>query len=190
MDIQSGGKRLFTAKDISKYIGISKSQLYHASRVCGLVKPKIKAEGRAFKDKYSFTSLLDLALIEELKQFGFEPGHIKAFVNPFPKSSDAPEEWKGSVWNYFKAGKKDHHALDDFKEGLYTVPGYEKAGFLLLIFKHEGKYKSYRGTNDQVLDFIKDFNLTIENKGDSTNLLIINLLKIKKELEKETGESL
>ena len=55
---------------------------------------------------------------------------------------------------------------------------------------HEGKYRSYRGTFDQVVSFIKDFNLKVEGKDDSVNLHMINLTKIIRVLENETGERL
>lgn len=183
-------RRWFTAKDINNHLDITRSQLYHWTRVWKLVAPGIKAGSRAHKDKYSFVSLLDLALIKELDRIGFEPSHINKFINPFPESSDADEEWKGSIWKFYKDGREDCEDMDDDKEGFYTVQGFDKAGFLILIFMHEEKYKSFRGTNNQVLSFIKDFNLTDNNKGDSTSLLIINMSKIVKELEKETGETL
>jgi hypothetical protein len=183
-------RKWFTAKDIKKYLEITNSQLYHWSRVWGLVAPELKAEGRAHKDKYSFTNLLDLALIKQLNKFGFEPGQLKKFINPFPELSDAPEEWKGSIWNYYKDGRDDYDDIDDPKEGIYTVPGYDKDELFLLIFLHEGKYRSYRGTLDQVFSFIKDFNLKVEGKDDSVNLHMINLTKIIRELENETGERL
>lgn len=188
MTTHDTSRKWFTAKDIKNYLNITNSQLYHWSRVWGLVTPELKAEGRAHKDKYSFINLLDLALIKYLNEFGFEPGQLKKFINPFPESSDAPEEWKGSIWNYYKDGRDDYDDMDDPNEGPYTVPGYDSAGFFLLIFLHEGKYKSYRGSVEKVFSFIKDFNLKVEGKGDSTSLLIIDLAKIIRELESETGE--
>ena len=46
-------RRLFTAKDIKKYFGITPGQLFHWGRTWGLIKPEVKAEGRQGKDKYS-----------------------------------------------------------------------------------------------------------------------------------------
>lgn len=153
-----------------------------------MIKPDIKSEGRAHKDKYSLKNLLDIALIKELYQFGFEPSQIKNIIQPFRDNPEVPEEYK-DVWSYFKTGREEESEWLD-EEDSYLVPGYEKAGCLLLIYKEGEEYFLHIGNNDKVLNHIKEENLKSEERGASRSMLIVNLLKIAKELEEDTGEKL
>ena len=181
-------RRWYTAKDIRQLLGISSGQLFHWGQTWGLVIPEIEAPGRAFKDKYSFRNLLELALIKELNQFGFEPSQIKRILKHFDTEL-APKEWRGSIWNFVRDGREDDASYEEESKKTTIFPGFDKAGCLILIYQDEGEYLAYPGDNKEVLDYIKrELEAKEGNLGKS--FLIIDLLKILNELENKTGERL
>ena len=72
--------RWYVAKDIKEILGITPSQLFHWGKTWGIIAPDIKAKGRQGKDKYSFKSLLVLALIQELLNFNMGLKGIKEII--------------------------------------------------------------------------------------------------------------
>jgi DNA-binding transcriptional MerR regulator len=180
----------YTAKDITELLGISSDKLFHWKQTWRLVKPEIEVKGRAFKNKYSFKNLLDIAFIKELNKFGFEPSQISDIMKIFD-GPDVPKEWRGSIWNYFKYRKEDVPVRDEKDEDLiYDYPGFEKAGFLILIYQQKEKYVTYCGDIRQVFDYLENLELNRKDKDASKGFLIINLLGIIRELEESTGEKL
>lgn len=183
-------RKWYFAKDIKKYLGVTSTQLFHWGQTWSLIKPKIKAEGRAYKDKYQFVDLLDIALIKELTELGFEPSKIKHILKPFNKP-DAPKKWRGRIWNFYKDGREDYEEFNPATDKSDTMPGYDNAGCLIFLGKSEGEYSLYNlGRNNEVLGFFKH---AIENlnKVDAPKIsIIIDLRRIIHELEEITGERL
>lgn len=182
-------RKWYMAKDIKNILGISSGQLFHWGQTWGLIKPKIKAKGRAFKDKYLFINLLDIALIKELNEMGFEPSKIKYILKPF-EHPDAPKKWRGSIWNFFKDGREDREEYFEETGKTETIHGYDKAGCLILMSKSKRKYSlDTIDTNNVILGFMKH-RLKDMKMDVPTSSIIINLLKIVRELEEKTGEKL
>ena len=179
----------YTAKNIQDIFGISSDKLFHWKQTWRLVKPEIEVKGRAFKNKYSFKNLLDIAFINELNKFGFEPSQISDIIKIFD-GPDVPKEWRGSIWNYFKYRRKDVPVRDEKEDSSYKYPGFEKSGFLILIYQHKKKYVTFCGDTKEVLDHLERHELESKDKDASKSFLIINLLKIIKEIEELTGEKL
>lgn len=178
----------YTAKDIKNLLGISSGQLFHWGQTWGLITPKIKGGGRAYKDKYSFMNLLDIALIKELNEMGFEPSKIKYILKPYDRS-DAPKEWRGSIWNFFKYGREDKEEYDGTADKWNTFPGYDKSGCLILMGKEKDEYLIYFiGHNERVLSLIT--NLMKRTEDAPKSFFIIDLLNIVREVEEKTGEKL
>lgn len=184
-------RSLFTAKDIMALLGVSSGQLFHWGRTWGLIIPEIKAQGRAFKNKYSFQNLLEIALIKELNDLGFEPSKIKQIIEPFDHGPALEIGWKGNVWDYFRDGREDTEEYDDYLKKSYTYPGFDKSGCLLLITKEKsGEYSL--GYIDGVKGalFSLEKSLTVPKDSVTRAAIMINLSNIVKELEKKTGERL
>jgi DNA-binding transcriptional MerR regulator len=188
--INDSNRRLYLAKDIKNLLGISSGQLFHWGQTWGLIKPEIKAQGRAYKDQYSFKNLLDLAFIKELINLGFEPSKIKQILDIF-SGPVVLKELGGNIWDYYKVGREDTEEYDDEQKKSYTYPGYDKAGCLMLITRtKEGEYRlEYTGNISEVLNFLKH-RLTKMKEYIPRGSIIINLADIVKDLEEKTGERL
>ncbi len=178
----------YTAKDIKNILGISSGQLFHWGQTWGLIKPEVKGGGRAYKNKYSFMNLLDIALIKELNEMGFEPSKIKDILKPYDHP-DFPKEQRDRIWNSLKAEREDKEEYFEETGKRKKFPGYDKAGCLILIGKEKEGYAMYFiGRNEQVLDILQQ---TVEKEKDAPkSFIIIDLLKIVREVEEKTGEKL
>jgi len=179
----------FVAKDVNELLGVKPGLLFYWQRTWNILKPAIKAKDGSRKDKYSFSNLLDIALINELNQFGLDSNRIEKILGPYSEIKNSPDKKRRKIWNYFKKNRTSEKDWDS-ENGEYVIPGFDNAGCLLLIFKHDGKYIAHINTNSKILEFIQDFNLDKSRYKDSRSILIIDLLKIVRDLEEKTGERL
>lgn len=180
--------RWYTAKDVKGLLGITSSQLFHWRQTWNLIEPEIKGGGRAFKDKYSFINLLDLSLIKELNELGLEPSKIKDVLKPYDRP-DAPKEWRGSIWNFFKNGREDKEDFFEESGKWETIPGYDKAGCIIIMGKEGDEFFIYEiGRSGNVSSFLQGMMRRTE-KAPKT-FILIDLLKIVKEVEEEMGAKL
>ena len=63
----------YKVKDIKKLFGIDKNKLFYWIHTYGLLKPEIeKASGTGTKTKFSLKNLLELAVLREMLDFGFD----------------------------------------------------------------------------------------------------------------------
>jgi DNA-binding transcriptional MerR regulator len=181
----------YLAKDIRKLLGVSSGQLFHWGHTWGLIRPEIKAQGRAYKDKYSFMNLLDIALIKELNELGFEPSKIGQIIAPFEHGPNLERGWKGSIWDYFKDGREDTKEYFEETGEWKPYPGFEKEGLLLLIEKNkDGEYSlGYIGGIKVVLDYLKNTMRDLPHETPKSHI-IVNVSRIIKDLEEKTGDKL
>jgi len=177
-------RKWYQAKDIRTLLGVTSGQLFHWGQTWGLIQPEIKAKGRAFKDRYSFRNLLDIALVKELNALGFEPSKIGEIIAPF-------EHGKGNVWDYFKDGRNDSKDYDEDLDKWITFPGYDKEGFLLLIERRkDGEYSiGHPGSVKDILGYLGHIMKEQPDEAPRSNI-IINLSRIIQDLEERTGEKL
>jgi len=184
-------RKWYMAKDIMNLLGVSSGQLFHWGRTWGLIKPDVKARGRAFKDKYSFRNLLDIALIKELNDLGFEPSKIKEIMAPFRKGPWMKKGMKGTILDYYKAGREDSEEYIDEKETWEPYPGYDKDALYILIEKKaDGDYSlGLPGNIKHIFGLVANSMKILQSDAPKTNI-IINLSAIVKELEEKTGERL
>ncbi len=63
--------RLFEAKDIHRFLGIDKNKLFYWMKTYRLVTPVKEAEGTGTRSQFSFKNLLELAVVKELADLGY-----------------------------------------------------------------------------------------------------------------------
>lgn len=180
--------RYYQSRHVANILGVTKDQLHNWVNILHLVTPERMGRGRSSRNKFSFKDLLDLALIKELYELGFEPGMIKHWLDPY-KGSGMPEEWKGSIWNAYKDGREEEDFDEEKRE--WEEIGYDKIGFLLLFVKTEEGYKiAKHGPNFQVLEFLRDEFEEGKKSSKYKTYLIVDIRQIVNEVEEKTGEKL
>ena len=134
MNAEGLSDKRFGATDIMKLLGVSRNKLFYWFRTHGLVTPVVVGEGSGNRTKFSFTNLVELALVKELVEFGFDLRSVKAFKYVL----DSPvKEFEGR--NVFESV-----VIDQFKDE-YFVSFYREGG---KVFSPKVEYMHPRGDID------------------------------------------
>lgn len=131
----------YGAMDIQRILGISRNKLFFWTRTKNLVKPDIReVRGTGRGNLFSFKNLLDIALIKNLDDAGYELNAIQWFILPGDYLIVDPElyEKQKSLHNTYKHKKVDR-IWDFIKE---HKDFYYKHGCIFLVSgeKTEGVY--------------------------------------------------
>jgi len=78
MKVDRLNSKPYQVKDVKKLLGIDKNKLFYWIKTHRLLKPEIEeAKGTGTKVKFSLKNLLELAVIKEMLNFGFDLKSIK-----------------------------------------------------------------------------------------------------------------
>jgi len=188
--------KLYTAKDINKYLEIKNKTLYHWVQNKRLLKPKIEGIGRGKKNKFTLENLATLYLIKVLNNYRIDLWAIrdilKRISSPFLEEIIRPlferkriiieskfnekkhSKRKVNLWTAYKKGKKLFQ-----KEGL----------FLIVSMSLEEKKVFY--IIDDLIGAKKRLELMAKDKEGYeylASMIFIDVVSIIKDLERKTGE--
>ncbi|MHA1285537.1 MAG: MerR family transcriptional regulator [Promethearchaeota archaeon] len=171
-------RRLFTAKDIKKYFGITPGQLFHWGRTWGLIKPEVKAEGRQGKDKYSLKNLFFLSLIKELTNFGISLSTIREIVKYSREYIPYNYGKLEDIYEYVKKVDDDHCYLTIYVWKIRAPKKYKE------------KYKNLtEGTGiSWGLEKEDEISRILSYSKRTKSVLIIDLKKLMSEIEEIINE--
>lgn len=112
MDAESFGGRRYEAKDIKALLGVDRNRLFYWLRTYRLLEPAERSGGTGRRGKFSFTNLLELALIYDMERFGLDLDTIKLMKDSidrreftFSGPGDQKKKIKGNI--YARAFSKD-----------------------------------------------------------------------------------
>lgn len=171
--------RLYGVGDVSRISGLTRNQIFYWSQVLAEIKPEFKTSGRQYFDIHG---VLDFRLIFELQCLGLSPKTIQYLVW---------SQKKPKIFSWFSERIIKKLFLKDQKK-------YEAEGLFLVIIiteyvpaRSEGEYIWLVGTEEEAKDAV--FGLTRKEIFPTNRMkgaMIVNLLKIIKDVEGKTGERL
>jgi hypothetical protein len=164
---------------------LTRNQIFYWSQTLAKIKPEFKTSGRQY---FEIHGILDFRLIYELQLMGLSPKTIQKIVWSYKKPK---------IWSWFSERIIKPVYFQDQKK--YEIGGL----FFIIVFseclaeKSDGKpwgpnYGYYVGTEEDGREAIFDLN----RKGPlcptdrMKSALVVNLLKIIKDVEEKMGEKL
>lgn len=92
MEVDSLSSKHFEARDIKAILDIDKNKLFYWIKTHRLLKPEIEeASGTGSKAKFSLKNLLEIAMIKEMINFGFELKAIKEIKEKVDKLTSSED---------------------------------------------------------------------------------------------------
>jgi len=177
--------KLYGVGDVSRISGLTRNQIFYWSQTLAKITPEFKTSGRQYFDIHG---ILDFRLVFELQLLGLSPRTIQDIVWSHKKPK---------IFNWFSERIIEALFFDDPKK-------YEAEGFFFIIVLSEHmpvrtnktslgpEYIYHVGTEEDAREAVFDY----RRKGPECPIdrmksaLVINLLKIIKDVEKKTGEKL
>jgi len=192
-------KKLYTAKDIKKYLGIRSNTLYHWTQTKRLFKPKVEEFGRGRVNKYSLENLATLSLVKVLNSHNIELYAIRDILNRilsphFVKvAHDLSSKRKRIIIKSPKEVKKlAGKELDTWSLYRENKKICQKHGLFLVVSSFiTEKEKAVVYIIDDLIGAKNRLESMAKDKGDYkdyTSMIFVDLVSIIKDLEEITGE--
>ncbi len=191
----------FESRQIYKYLGINKNQLFHWVQTKELMQPAVLGIGRGGRSQFTFDDLLDLALIKELFDFGFDLKIVKEIMKKI-ESPDFPDddyEERKKTWGL--VGSKFKYRKFIWEYYRKNKSRLNKQGYTLEIYMDDNGINISKMSGEKLIHFVKACVIPSEkekvgnknkiSRGKSNNsnvIIIVNLLSIAMELENKIGE--
>ena len=173
--------KLFTAKDIEKYIGINANTLYHWVQVRGFIKPAIEGYGRGKAHKFDMDNLATLLLTKVLLQSWKIELRSLGSLYELIISADKGET---NIWRKYKKKPKEHR-----KNGYYMIAYLDSIGTgkVGIGSYHQLERKIYlmrKGGEGRVIGPLKNGERI---RFKTLGLIVIDLIGVIEEIEQRVG---
>jgi len=106
MSVENLSNKHFEARDVMELLGIDKNKLFYWINTHRLLKPEIaKASGTGTRVRFSVKNLLELAVIKEMLEFGFDLVAIKKIKRKLDNFKDE----EGTKIDVFESTLESHN---------------------------------------------------------------------------------